>query len=242
VDGPSKADLRASFSPAGVNQRYLDCGLHEVATGERDSEVHKHARLHIATRLLECGADADNRQHGCGGTPLHHTLAGGYVELARFLLDAQADVNASNRYGVHPLHIAVKRQYTDCIAALMRHELPADKVKEELCWAVQYDLGEAVHCLLSNGAPHGLRVLCPWTCGAARGRTSREHGLPLGYYIVMRGWRIPTMVDVLSKGWTELQAAVAGGELETVRALVAVADDAALGEASLPYKVTLTPA
>jgi hypothetical protein len=82
---------------AGVSQRFLDCGLHEIATGERDSEAHRSARLHIASRLIECGGDPDNRQHGCGGTPLHHTLAGGYVELVRFLLDAQADVNASNR-------------------------------------------------------------------------------------------------------------------------------------------------
>ena len=61
-------------------------------------------------------------------------------------------MNAANRYGVHPLHIAVKREYTDCIACLMSHELPLDKVKEELGWAVQYDLGDAVRCLLSNGS------------------------------------------------------------------------------------------
>lgn len=89
---------------AGVNQRYLDCGLHEIANGERDSEAHRSARLHIAARLIECGGDPDNRQHGCGGTPLHHTLAGGYVELVRFLLDAQADVNASNRCAPEATH------------------------------------------------------------------------------------------------------------------------------------------
>ena len=56
-------------------QKYLDCGLHEVATGERDSKEDQRARLHIAQLLLQCGADPDNRQHGCGGTPLHHTRA-----------------------------------------------------------------------------------------------------------------------------------------------------------------------
>jgi len=148
----SGAILEPAPTRVGVTQRHLDCGLHEVATGERHSVVHQEARLQIATRLVECGADPDNRQHGCGGTPLHHTLAGGYVELVEFLLDARADVNAANRYGVHPLHIAVKREYTDCIACLMSHELPLDKVKEELGWAVQYDLGDAVRCLLSNGS------------------------------------------------------------------------------------------
>ncbi len=141
---------RPSRARAGMAQKYLDCGLHEVATGERDSKEDQRARLHIAQLLLQCGADPDNRQHGCGGTPLHHTLAGGYLELVKFLLDAKADVNAANRYGarrrrrprrsatrthttpdrrpflllagVHPLHIAVKREYDDCIEYLMNCE------------------------------------------------------------------------------------------------------------------------
>ena len=83
----------------GVTQYHLDCGLHEVATGDRDFLAHQESRLHIAQLLVQCGADPDNRQHGCGGTPLHHTLAGGYLELVKFLLEALADVNASNRYG-----------------------------------------------------------------------------------------------------------------------------------------------
>ena len=33
------------------------------------------ARVFIAELLVQCGADPDNRQHGCGGTPLHHTRA-----------------------------------------------------------------------------------------------------------------------------------------------------------------------
>ena len=60
----------------GVTQRYLDCGLHEVATGDKDSVVDQKARVFIAELLVQCGADPDNRQHGCGGTPLHHTQAG----------------------------------------------------------------------------------------------------------------------------------------------------------------------
>ena len=119
----------------------------------------------------------------------------------------------------------------------MAHDLPPDKVKEELGWAVQHDLSSAVQCMLNHGAPHGIRVLCPWTCGTLRGRNSREHGVPLGYYVVMRGWRIPSMEQMLSKGWTDLQAAVAAGEIEKARVLLQGANDSNLGEASLPYKV-----
>ena len=100
----NRLSLRPTIAllPTGCSQRILDCGLHEVATGERDTAEQQQARLQIARRLVESGADPDNRQHGCGGTPLHHTLAGGYIELAKFLLTAKADVNAANRYGPPP--------------------------------------------------------------------------------------------------------------------------------------------
>ena len=152
--------------------------------------------------------------------------------------------------GVHPLHIAVKREYTDCIAFLMGRDLPLDKVKEELGWACQFDLSQSVYCLLENGAPHaqldlpyiplhlayispisrlrgegaphalhrirallawailatarlrrwlhrpwlfscagaphGLRVLCPWTSSSRRQQNSKDYSLPLGYYWVRR--------------------------------------------------------
>lgn len=195
----------------------------------------------IATRLVECGADPDNRQHGCGGTPLHHTLAGGYIELVKFLLTSHADVNASNRYGVHPLHIAVKREYTDCIEYLMTWELPQQKVRDELAWAVQYDLSQSVLCLLELGAPHGLRVLAPWTALVPRAQSSWDFSLPLGYYLIMRGWHVSALVSVLAKGWSKLQQAVACAwdDAATATALADIrsADSAALAERSLPYKV-----
>ena len=103
---------RPSRARAGMAQKYLDCGLHEVATGERDSKEDQRARLHIAQLLLQCGADPDNRQHGCGGTPLHHTLAGGYLELVKFLLEAKADVNAANRYGARRRRRRCPRRHT----------------------------------------------------------------------------------------------------------------------------------
>ncbi|KAL1530039.1 hypothetical protein AB1Y20_000964 [Prymnesium parvum] len=226
---------------AGVTQHLLDCGLHEVATGERDIPAHQESRLHIAQLLVECGADPDNRQHGCGGTPLHHSLARGYLELVKFLLDAQADVNACNRHGVHPLHIAVKRGYCDCIEYLMKWGLPLQKVKEELSWAVKFDMSESVCCLLSNGAPHGLRVQCPPSALSTRHRNARDYSLPLGYYVVMRGWHIEVMLDVLCKGWTRLQEAVACGRVEEATKIIedAADGDPTIWEPSKPYNASL---
>jgi len=96
---------------------------------------------------------------------------------------------------VHPLHIAVKREYTDCIAFLMGRDLPLDKVKEELGWACQFDLSQSVYCLLENGAPHALldlpyisptsRLYLPYISparGRCAARAAQDPGLArLGY-------------------------------------------------------------
>ena len=140
--------------------------------------------------------------------------------------------------GVHPLHIAVKREYDDCIEYLMNCELPVAKVKEELGWAVQYDLSESVFCLLRNGAPHGLRVLCPWTCHS-RHSNCKDYSVPLGYYVVCRGWKVAEMEEVLTKGWTPLQAAIAAGDAAAARPLLEAAADTELAETSKPYQASL---
>lgn len=228
----------------GLPQRHLDCGLHEIATGERAVRAAGDLRLRIAERLVECGADPDNRQHGCGGTPLHHSLAGGYIELVKFLLVAKADVNASNRYGVHPLHIAVKREYVECIEYLMQWDLPPQKIKEELAWAVQYDLARSVFALLDAGAPHGMRVLTPWSAALPRAQSSWDFSIPLGYYVTMRGWRVPKLHALLTQSLSPLQLAIvrAGeGNLECAAA-VSMLDEASaemIGERSKPYQLSL---
>ena len=67
--------------------------------------------------------------------------------------------------------------------------------------------------------------------------------MPLGYYVVMRGWRIPVIVDnVLAKGWSELQAAVANGQAELVAQLLRADNlrkSKSLGEVAKPYKLSL---
>ena len=85
---------------------------------------------------------------------------------------------------------------------------PIPQVRDELGWAVRFDLSASVFCMLACGAPHGVAVLSPWSAAPSTcQRNARDFSMPLGYYVVMRGWRIPSIVDgVLAKGWTELQA------------------------------------
>lgn len=145
--------------------------------------------------------------------------------------------------GVHPLHIAVKREFGECISYLMTYELPMQKVKDEVAWAVQYDLSTSVLCLLGAGAPHGLRVLTPWTATIPRAVSSWDFSVPLGYYMVMRGWRVASLQSVISMGWSTLQSSVANATSEPVlkEALEAVqtADATALADKSKPYQASL---
>ena len=55
----------------GVTQHLLDCGLHEIATGDRENEASMTTRVEIARMLVQCGADPDNRQvrAGLGAAP-----------------------------------------------------------------------------------------------------------------------------------------------------------------------------
>src|SRR6266404_1838706 len=46
-------------------------------------------------------------QHADGGTPLHYAASEGQKDVAESLLANNAEVNAKNRYGARPLHMAV---------------------------------------------------------------------------------------------------------------------------------------
>ena len=97
----------------------------------------------------------------CARTP--HALACAPCACSMRLHTRCACTRRAWHAGVHPLHIAVKREYTECIEFLMGRELPLDKVKEELGWACQFDLSQSVYCLLENGVPHRLHRSGPYS-------------------------------------------------------------------------------
>ena len=118
-------------------------------------------------------------------------------------------------------------------------------ISDELAWAVQYDLSASVLCLLASGAPHGLRVLAPWTAPIPRAQSTWDFSLPLGYYLIMRGWHAPALNTILAKGWSKLQQAIACAwdEASTDTALVELraAASQTISERSMPYKVRSGP-
>ena len=56
--------------------------------------------------LLVAGADQDIGLTNSGNTPLHAATKGDQVEVARLLLDYNADTGLCSKYGLTPLDIA----------------------------------------------------------------------------------------------------------------------------------------
>lgn len=77
----------------------------------------------IVRLLLDAGTSMDgtggNNHWGWSLTALQAAVKGGYIETARFLLSAGADVNAAPRSSDPPLHIAARNQSAEMVQLLL---------------------------------------------------------------------------------------------------------------------------
>jgi ankyrin repeat protein len=73
--------------------------------------------------FLANGADVNVYQNDYGGTPLHMAVIFCHKEIVKLLLVAGADVNAKDKDGWTPLHIAVGRPRSELQELLLPHEL-----------------------------------------------------------------------------------------------------------------------
>jgi ankyrin repeat protein len=75
--------------------------------------------------LLHHGVDPNVRAQGPQAAQfmpvLHFAMFHGNVDAAMMLIAAKADVDAMDRAGHTPLHIAVKLQQEELVAALLKH-------------------------------------------------------------------------------------------------------------------------
>ncbi|WP_068139453.1 ankyrin repeat domain-containing protein [Roseimaritima ulvae] len=72
-------------------------------------------------RLIDRGADLNDRQTETGSTPLVTAALHGNLPIARYLIQQGADVDATNRDGNAPLHIAAFLCHTEVVKLLLQH-------------------------------------------------------------------------------------------------------------------------
>ncbi len=100
-------------------------------------------RDEIARFLVLKGADVNlPSKNGFGVYPLHSAVAGNYTEIARMLIENNAQVNVKQQAGVTALHSAAQNGNIDLLILLLEHgadvgirmeggKLPADLAREK---------------------------------------------------------------------------------------------------------------
>src|SRR5687767_9731320 len=76
--------------------------------------------------VIAAGAEAVNSRHPDGSTPLQWAAFAGDVAEARRLIEAGADVNATNNYGINAMLLAADIASTELIQLLLKHGVDAN--------------------------------------------------------------------------------------------------------------------
>ena len=111
----------------------------------------------VAAYLLNKGAQVNTAsQNRMRVMPLHSAVAGRHIGIARRLLEAGADVNASQADGFVPLHSAAQNGQIDMIELLLAYganvNTPNDDGKTALAYALEEGQAEAANVLRGHGA------------------------------------------------------------------------------------------
>lgn len=105
------------------------------------------------TRALEQGADIETTEPIGGLTPLIIASNNGFTEIAVYLIDAGADVNAKSRQGITPLIAAAMNGHADMVALLATKITNLDQLSE-----MQYQ-SNALHLAARDGHTAVIEVL-----------------------------------------------------------------------------------
>ena len=77
--------------------------------------------LEILKLLAEYGAKLNKPDVRKSRTPLHHAAAGGFYDLAEYLLDSGADYNSLDSYNMTPLDLASRYGYENIKSLLLKY-------------------------------------------------------------------------------------------------------------------------
>lgn len=80
-----------------------------------------HNNVATARLLLEHGADIKTNSGRDAGSPLHHAVQAGNLEITSMLIAKGADLNAPDASGMSPLHLAVKNGHQELTQLLLVH-------------------------------------------------------------------------------------------------------------------------
>lgn len=129
-----KAGRTALHQACSKNREQVCKYLMDTAGADPAAEASPHGMkaIHMAARAGHCAVlrillssacspvDVDQRSssegEGSGSTPLHMACQGGQGEAVALLVDAGAQVNVTDRYGMRPVHHLAR--YTDSVSTL----------------------------------------------------------------------------------------------------------------------------
>ena len=127
--------------------------------------------------VVTCPEDVHNNG-GYYTTPLHAAIAKGNLDIARVLLEHNADVSTCNNDGMTPLHWASRRGHCDAVELFLKYRTDInlqDKIGQtSLKLASRYGQPKVVHLLLQNGAA----VDIPDEHGVTPLTTTSRYGYP----------------------------------------------------------------
>ncbi|WCR59442.1 MAG: Phosphocholine transferase AnkX [Wolbachia endosymbiont of Ctenocephalides felis wCfeF] len=107
----------SSYTCRGVLFIRKNAPLHLLAANddyEAISTIIPHIERHYPSKLREIV----NVENNCGQTPLHIAAENGWLNIVKYLIDKDANINAKGEYGWTPLHIAAKNGKLDMIKYL----------------------------------------------------------------------------------------------------------------------------
>jgi ankyrin repeat protein len=180
----------------------------------QETPLHIAQETEIARLLIQYGADPNARGGARVGTPLHAVAQRGNIAVATALLEAGADVNASNVLGETSLHLVATAEVA---RLLVRHGAALDALDHAGLSPLYRHLknAELVNFLIQAGARLDLRDRV--------GRSPVHYAAELGAVevldLLLEGGLDVNEQDPIS-GWTPLHEAAQHDQVQVVRWLL----------------------
>lgn len=86
--------------------------------------------LALVRKLLETNPESVKARDQDKYTPLHRAAYENHLEVAKLLLQYNADINAQTEFGWTPLHSACKWHHPDMVALLLQHDADVNALSD----------------------------------------------------------------------------------------------------------------